>query len=657
MRGAAARNCTPPLATRAPRSPSRRKSAQPASTSSTSSSSSASSSSASRASSTSACSRASSATSASPARLPSRAPTEAEQAEFDGLLDDLEEVEASADVMLALGAPALRERLRAVLESDVGPALADAHDAKRPGDCVRARLHRALEKDGLRELLDALEAGRLRRVGGDRRRCNVDRLHEMRRTGALSLTDVRVRHDPTLGNQLELLIDRKAATEGIIPMIAGAKRSIHILMLEYQDGVFGRALTDLLVEKAKEGVKVRMVIAAKNSLQQKGTGSYENVERIVAAGGEVVRQQGYLADYCHDKIVVVDGEEALLGGWTMIDDSYCSKAFRARFDPATAPRDAHGFPIVPDDDEPATHDLLVKVRGPAVGDLQIDFMLTWLYHGMKLDPALSDAAFEAEYRLERSGQRRGNAVDARAASRGSQAQIFKHFSHERNDVYDEMVELMLGAEETIDVEFAYIMSTDIVKLLAAKAKEGVKVRVLVPYDGKMTPRTDALAYRLLLAGYPALLDAGVELWEFKGYNHGKMVVVDDKVAWVGSGNPDPLFSGHPKGGLACDVALVTKDAKLAKQWRRELFEADLQPGRADRITRDFVKRQTWSDWLQAKLFRAGYDAYELLTGARELTFDKNGLVAARHRPALAGPAEALAGQRERAPSGDLRRAG
>jgi phosphatidylserine/phosphatidylglycerophosphate/cardiolipin synthase-like enzyme len=511
--------------------------------------------------------------------------------------------------------------IRDVLSLEDGAAIGAAFEAES-GKSIRGEIHKAFDnglisKDDLRAVLDVRDDALLRAANGNRRKVNVDKMLEMRRTGAHSLTDVRLKHDRTEGNKLSTLIDHEAARNGVIPAIKNAKDHIHILMLEYQDGIFGRALTDLLIKKKEEGVDVRMVIAGKNSLQSPGTPHWDNVERLIEAGIPVVRQYGFFKDYAHDKLITVDSKVGMIGGWTMIDDANYSRDFVQSFDCENGARCEAGFPIPNEGDKVQTHDMLVKVEGPSVQDLEMDFMSTWFYHKQELDPELTDDQFKKRYFPESPLQLVGR-------SGGTNAQVIKHFAHERNEIYDKMVEIMDGAKTQLDVEFAYIMSSDIVKLLAKKAKEGVRVRVLVPNDGRMTPTTDEVAYKLLLTGYPTMLEAGVELHEWKGYNHGKVVVADDKNVpgkkhvWIASGNPDPFFSGHPKGGNACDIALYSTSNELADECEREIFGPDFSPESSDRIDEAFMKQRGWGEWAAAITIRKLYDAYEYFTSACEL---------------------------------------
>ena len=506
----------------------------------------------------------------------------------------------------------MTDLLTALTAKEAGAAIEKWQVAS--GKTVRAALHEApISKAQLRAALDAVDDARLRTLGS-RRALNLHRVCEDRKGAAHSLTDVRLRFDRTENNQIVPVVGRKTAQDGIIPAIAHAKTSVHILMLEYQDGVFGGPMTDLLIAKARSGVKVRMVISADESLQTPGSGHHTNVERLLAAGVEVVRQEGRTKDYLHDKLICVDSEIALIGGWTMCDRSFCSDSFSASYDRVGGERCEHGFPVVPDDDQPQTYDFQLRLEGPAAQDAQLAFMATWSYHGRSIEPALSDTAFKRKYFPEKSS--------ASCRSGGENAKIFKSFSFERNHCYDAMIGVMRGATKTLDCEFAYVMSNDVVNLLTQKARDGVKVRMLVPRDQMQNGFIDGAAYRLLLAGYGRMLDAGVAIHEYNGYCHGKIVCGDAQKVWVGSGNPDVWFSGNPKGGRACDIAVVTESRAVADACNRQIFAGDFDPSRSSRVTHETLAAKGRLDWVQAWGIRKVYDAIEHWTGASELPFDE-----------------------------------
>src|SRR5690606_30495997 len=65
---------------------------------------------------------------------------------------------------------------------------------------------------------------------------------------------------PSRGNRLRLLLDGPAAYAAMEEAIQGARRSVHIAMYIWQNDATGRRIRDLLAAKAREGVRVRVLV-------------------------------------------------------------------------------------------------------------------------------------------------------------------------------------------------------------------------------------------------------------------------------------------------------------------------------------------------------------------------------------------------------------
>lgn len=496
------------------------------------------------------------------------------------------------------------------------------------GTPLRARLAKVLSAPALREAVRRLDTSRAAAQGG-RVRANVMKVLDLRAARPDFLSEVAVEHEFVGGNRVEALADRDVAARGLFPAIAAAKSSIHILMLEFRDGVLGRALADLLIEKRRQGVEVRMVISAHSSKQYEGSRHRSLVDRMIENGIEIVRQERLMEDHEHDKLVIVDSAVALLGGWTVRDECIASRAFAESVRPDT-PRDAWGLPIPPPGDRPAIHDMMIKIEGPAAKDLQVDFLVTWLHHQRALHPRWSDEQVLRKYFPDQQVDPDGVAVKA-----------VKSFSWEPNSVHRELLQVIESAHESLDVEFTYLSSSDVIEQLKRKARAGVRVRLLVPHDGAFEGLSDALAYQGLRQSYDDLIAAGVQVFEFPGYNHGKVVLADEERAWFSSGNPDFLFSGAPDGGIASDVGAVVEDREFVGQVRRTFLCDDF--GRlGKRIPPSSFWRKLSPSVLLGALVSAVTGGYEMNRGRLTQAEWEAVRAAAREYPCRAAEARAVA---------------
>jgi cardiolipin synthase len=134
----------------------------------------------------------------------------------------------------------------------------------------------------------------------------------------------------------------------------------------------------------------------------------------------------------------------------------------------------------------------------------------------------------------------------------------------------------LSARKRLWISNAYFTpSEDIVAELESRSRAGVDVRLLVPgpiHDQPSMREGQRSFYRRLLA-------AGIKIWEYQpSMMHSKTVVVDDRLAIVGSMNLDPLsLNLLEEGSLAVEDEQAT--AQLAAAFERDVQNAKrIEPG-------------------------------------------------------------------------------
>ena len=217
-------------------------------------------------------------------------------------------------------------------------------------------------------------------------------------------------------------------------------------------------------------------------------------------------------------MVIVDGRVGITGGFG-IDDRW----------------DGDGRI----DEPPQWRDSNVRVRGPAVLDMQQAFAESWQEAtGTLLPPDSFPPAEDAGRSLAAYVSSSENSV----ATKG-----------------DRLTQLFIAAaKKRVWISNAYFLpSSPIMALLARKAREGVDVRILAA-----GPRTDTKVY---LAPQRTRMDElvrdGVKAYEYAPtMMHGKTMVVDDRIVAVGSCNLDALSLNRMNEG-----ALVVADEKLAQE--------------------------------------------------------------------------------------------
>jgi cardiolipin synthase A/B len=296
---------------------------------------------------------------------------------------------------------------------------------------------------------------------------------------------------PTGGNRVVPCIDGVQAFPAMMAAIRGAQRQIHVIFYIWQDDDVGRRMRDLLAERARQGVTVRVLVDAWGT--PKFIKSFSRPLR--EAGAHVAAflpsrwyplRAPRLNFANHRKIVVVDERIAFTGGMN-IGDQY----------------------------ERTWRDLMIQIEGPAVHALEHVFLDDWHF-------ATRENVHHREYGRPPSAGSVACAVIASGPDRG-------HWIHDAHFI------AFTRAARRIWIATPYFIPTQaLAAALRTAADRGVDVRILLP------SRSDVpLVAWASRSFYPDLLESGVRIFEYlDGMMHAKAFVVDDLLTCVGSANVD-----------------------------------------------------------------------------------------------------------------------
>lgn len=302
----------------------------------------------------------------------------------------------------------------------------------------------------------------------------------------------------TEGNRVDVLRNGDEVFPAMLGAIAEATRSIDLLTYLWGKGAVTAEFTRALAERARAGVRVRVLLDA---LGSKGI-DRSQVAELRSAGAEVVFFRPLLTwrmtamnRRVHGRALVCDEDVAFTGG-TGIDEAWTG-----------------------DGKSPASwRDTSVRLRGPAVDGVRSVFAGLWLQspHGLitrhdrfATVPTAGDAAVQ----VLRPGTQHG-----------------------WNDTTVALIVLLYTARERVRIATPYArLPTRLLELAERTARRGVQVQLLVPgaHVDHRFGRVQADHQ------HQRLLDAGVEIWSYAAaMMHTKVVTVDGVAAMVGSANID-----------------------------------------------------------------------------------------------------------------------
>ena len=291
-------------------------------------------------------------------------------------------------------------------------------------------------------------------------------------------------------------------------MLEELRKAKHFIFLEYfivEEGEMWGKILEILLEKAKSGVEIRMIYDDMGSVTLLPFGYSRKLEemdphikcipfnRVVPFLAMVMNNRD------HRKILVIDGHTGFTGGINLADEYINAKE-----------RFGHW------------KDTGLKLVGEGVWNLTAMFVEMWnACSEDKLSPEL--------YKTERSLNNSTEHAEGFVQPYGDDPLDNENVGE---DVY---IEILSQAKKYVYIMTPYlILSDEMKRALIMAAKRGTDVRIMTPGipDKK-------IVFRLTRANYLPLLDAGVKIYEYTpGFLHAKAFLCDDTVGVVGTINLD-----------------------------------------------------------------------------------------------------------------------
>jgi len=347
------------------------------------------------------------------------------------------------------------------------------------------------------------------------------------------------------GNIVRFLTSGEDAFAEFERRILAARRTIHVMTFILGRDDTGRRLVQLLVQRARDGVKVRLLLDAVGCLFT----SRGFVEPIRRAGGEAYRflpvlplqWRGSANLRNHRKIAVFDQESAIFGGHNLAAE-YMGPA-----------------PI-----EKRWRDFGAIIEGPAVALLGEIFLADWCYaSGQSVD------TFHAA----------GGAAATAARGAGELQVVASGPDVAGDPLYEGIVSFIQEAKRRIWIITPYFIPDEVIfRSLLVKARTGREVRLVVPARSNHPITDHARRYYLR-----ELLRSGAHVHLYQpGMMHSKGMIIDDRVGLLGSANFDlrSLFVNFELGVFVYSEPEV----RAMRAWAQELI-AHCQPMPADQPAR------------------------------------------------------------------------
>lgn len=304
---------------------------------------------------------------------------------------------------------------------------------------------------------------------------------------------------PFKDNEVSIFTDGYEFVSTLLYNIGQAQDHIHLDTYIIEDDPLGNLVADVLIDKARQGVEVRLLYDDVGCWRVKD----RFFNRMKAAGIQVyafmpVRFPAFTGKVNyrnHRKLCVIDGKVGFIGGMN-IALRYVKGTARQTW------RDTH-----------------LCIRGGAVYAIQRAFLVDWYFVSRTL---VTDRRYYP-------------AVDKTINNNCLTQIVTSSPVSPWPDIMQGYVRVLLQAHRYVYMESPYFLPTEpVLFAMRTAALSGVDVRLIVPRHG------DAKLVEWASRSYlMEVIEAGVKVYLYEpGFNHSKILVSDDNLSSCGSTNID-----------------------------------------------------------------------------------------------------------------------
>ncbi len=280
-----------------------------------------------------------------------------------------------------------------------------------------------------------------------------------------------------------------------------AKKFIFLEFFIVERGIMLNSILEILEEKVKEGVDVRLIYDDIGSIQNVESSYYLKLRKMGIKAYKFNRfipiASAVHNNRDHRKFIIIDGKTFYTGGCNLADE-YINK--KERF----------GY----------WKDSMIKVQGPAVDSVTVLFLTTYM--------VVSNTNEKVDIYLNQYDKYDEEGIICPYGD--GPRPFYKEYIGE-----NVIINMINQSEKYIYITTPYFVCDDKIKQAFINAsKRGVDVRIIVPHIPDKR-----LIFALTRSNYARLQKAGVKVYEFEpGFIHAKQMVCDDKIAQVGTINLD-----------------------------------------------------------------------------------------------------------------------
>lgn len=356
----------------------------------------------------------------------------------------------------------------------------------------------------------------------------------------ISYIEISSKSKLTSLNISEIFIDGKSFFHSMMNDLKKAKESISMEYYLFRYDNLGKKIVNILKEKAKEGLKVRIIVD--------GAGGYNRkmLKELAEVGIEsgiffpshfpFLKMANLRANYRdHRKLCLIDGKLGYIGGFN-IGDEYLGKGKLGYW-----------------------RDTGMKILGEICLELEQEFYFSWdIVKKEKIN-------VEKNYRYNKEVL--DKLVEIRGKHTGHMQVVSSGPNYQFRTIRDNALKLIMDAKRCIYIQTPYFVPDDnLLEALKIATLSGVKIKIMIP-----SKPDHFFIYWVNQYFVGELLDLGIEVYKYnRGFIHSKVIIIDDEVVTTGTANFDYRSFYQ---NFEININIYEKDIALLF---KEIFHKDME---------------------------------------------------------------------------------
>lgn len=306
-------------------------------------------------------------------------------------------------------------------------------------------------------------------------------------------------------NKVEFFHDGKVFFNSLIDELKKAKEEIYMEYYIFNDDQLGSEIYDLLLEKKKENVTIKIIIdgagtrgVSKKRIKELRKNGIE-LEIFFPSYFPFLKIGNLRANYRdHRKITLIDRKICYTGGFN-IGDEYVGKGKLGYW-----------------------RDTGIKLMGHGVEEYYREFLMSWNFL-MKNKKKRITGEVEFNHNFEEIK----TALPLQVVSSGP--------NYDYRNIRDTMLKMIMEAKKYIYIQTPYFVPDDAsLEALKVAILSGVDVKIMIPHIPD-----HMFVYWANQSFYGEIIDLGAKIYKYQnGFLHSKVVIVDDEIATLGTANFD-----------------------------------------------------------------------------------------------------------------------